>query len=98
MLVVSHIYLIVMAAEMQAVFRNFGHVKGYTGEKFLIIVYSFFCGHLIKFMTGPIVIFLVDTTDYACSDALKHFLWVLNDLDVVLFPLCFQVVFIGVMW
>ena len=42
--VVAHIYLLVMGFKMQQVFREYGHIKGYKGEIFLIVVYLLFYG------------------------------------------------------
>ena len=97
-LICSHIYLIVAASQMQAIFREFGHVRGYAGEKFLLIVYFFFSAHLAKFIIKPIVIYKINTSNFACSENFKRLIWVVNDFDVALFPLCFKIIFVGVVW
>ena len=68
------VYLICMALQMQQLFRRFGHITGYHAEIFVCVVYSVFVGYLIFFyISTPVLVFLINTSDYKCSEGVMYF-------------------------
>ena len=66
-----HVYLICMGVQMQRLFRDFGYIKGYSGEIFIGVTYFLFCGHIAKYFVMPTVIYLISTSDFTCSESLR---------------------------
>lgn len=63
-----HIELISMAIKMQKLLRKYGHVTGSRGEKVIIAAYLFFLGFFIyEFVLRPILVLLINTTEFTCS-------------------------------
>ena len=89
-----------MGIDMRVLFRKYGHSKGYCGEIFLAISYTlFFFGRHVKYnIIRPILIFLINTSDFECPEYMTHLNEFLGALDIFMFPLFFQVIFVSVMW
>ena len=59
---------------MQKLFRRFGHITGYNAEIFIGVVYTIFIGYLIFFyISTPVLVFMINTSDYRCSDGVQYF-------------------------
>ena len=84
---------------MQRLFRNFGHITGYSAEIFIGTTFFIFIGYLIFFyVSTPTIIFLINTSDYHCTEGMKDFYTTMQSLSYIAWPLCFQVIFFGVIW
>lgn len=55
--------------------------------------------HITKWIVEPYIILRINTDpDYNCSDTIKVYLSLRYDVDFLIWPLCCQAVFLGLMW
>jgi hypothetical protein len=82
-------YLLKMGVNLQSLFRQNGHVKGYFGEIYLSVTYFFWFIYLFSTqIIIPVVIFKIFTKeDYSCSEDMKHWLSFIDAYEAAVFPL-----------
>ena len=85
------IYLIHMGFNMEKVFRNTRCVQGYYIETMLISVYAVYWifYYMKDLILEPVVVYLVWTSDYACSESMFELLRGLKNFRLILLPLAF---------
>lgn len=97
--IIVHVYLIKMVLRMQALLRQYNHVKGYSGERLVFIMYIIFCGNLVYwYMFKPVLRLYINTTPYECTDGVKKLMVVLNIWQHIAGYLPAQVVFFALIW
>jgi hypothetical protein len=76
-----------------------GHVTGYYGEKFLCAAYIFQFGQLLYWhLVQPLIILLISTDDYRCSESDQFVIFIFAVWYEIAFPLAGQIIFIGMLW
>ena len=78
--------------------RGFGHVKGYWGESIVLVCYTLFLFHMAKILIDAVLKHMINTTNYSCSHRMHIFLVVSEKVDLLIYPLTYQLMFIAIMW
>lgn len=94
------IYLISMGFTLQRMMReNDMQRRRYTAEAIIVVLYSihFYC-NLNNCILQPVVRYLIFNHKYKCGHIMKHLIWVSNDIGIIMYPLNFQLIFIGILW
>ena len=75
-----HIYLISMALRIQKLFRDFGHIKGRTGDIIIYGFYFIYFGYLLYFYIFRATILLMINTDrdFECGPIAKELFFILG--------------------
>ena len=95
----SNIYLLMLAFQLQKLFRQHGYLQGYKGEFLVSIVFPLYVIAMINvWVVQPIITFLVYKTDFSCSEDLIFIIWVLQYISSLMWPGALQAIFIGLMW
>ena len=78
--------------------RRIGHTKGYIGEYLIMILYLLWICHYVRFhVLIPSVTYLIVNQHYQCTDLMIRAIQITGNIDLLINPGVFQVVFVGLM-
>lgn len=92
-------YLQYNAYKMQSLLRAYNHVQGCYGEVTIAILFFLLFIHFVKWqILEPFFILKLNNSNFTCTDIVQQIMSMLEIIDMTIWPLAYQSVFLGIIW